>query len=348
MLVPAGAPGFYHCVSRCVRRAFLCGKDRYTGQSFEHRKVWVEERLAELASIFAVSLYGYAVMSNHLHVVLEVDPRAACAWSDAEVAQRWCRLFPSRDADGDEDARRVVHLLRNTDRLALLRARLGNLSWFMRCLSERIARRANAEDLCTGRFWEGRFKCQALLDEAAVIAAMTYVDLNPIRAGIADRIETSRHTSVVERLAAVVADPALAQAGLMPLAGLASAIGLSITAAQYIDLVDWTAREMHPGKRGAVAAAVPRALDRLDISGDRWNAEVRGIGSHYWRAVGSGQALLDKARAMGQRWLKGLRFASRLELLGRLVRIPDQNPRIANRDAEAQDDGPERGVESAL
>lgn len=309
LLVPAGAPGFYHCVSRCVRRAFLCGLVRYTGQSFQHRKVWVEERLYELASIFPISVYGYAVMSKHLHVVLEVDPRAAHAWSDEEVAQRWCRLFPTRDEEAESQGRRITHLSGDPERVAQLRERLGNLSWFMRCLSESIARRANAEDHCTGRFWEGRFKCQALLDEAAVIAAMTYVDLNPIRAGVADRLETSQHTSVAARLEAVAADPALAQIGLMPLAGLASSIGLSISAAQYIDLVDWTARQIHPGKRGVVADEVPRALDRLDVSADRWSVEVKGIGSHYWRAVGSGQALLDKAAAMGQRWLKGLRFA---------------------------------------
>jgi REP element-mobilizing transposase RayT len=90
------APGFYHCISRCVRRAFLCGEDELPGRSFEHRKQWVEVRLLEVAEVFAVGVYAYAVMSNHLHVVVYVDPSATLAFSPAEIAQRWVRLTPVR------------------------------------------------------------------------------------------------------------------------------------------------------------------------------------------------------------------------------------------------------------
>ena len=93
-IVNPSAPGFFHCISRCVRRAFLCGEDVYSGCSYEHRKAWVEDRLRELAECFAVGLYAYAVMSNHVHVVLHVDPQVAQRWSDEEIAERWVRLFP--------------------------------------------------------------------------------------------------------------------------------------------------------------------------------------------------------------------------------------------------------------
>jgi hypothetical protein len=160
-IVDPSSAGFFHCVSRCVRRAFLCGEDAYTGRSYEHRKTWVEERLLLLAECFAVGLYAYAVMSNHVHVVLHVDPQAAQGWSDEDVAQRWVRLFPACVGDVlDEDLcqEKVQRLQGDTARMAELRRCLGSVSWFMRCLNEPIARRANHEDGCTGRFWEGRFK----------------------------------------------------------------------------------------------------------------------------------------------------------------------------------------------
>ena len=102
-LVVPGTSGTYHCVARCVRRAFLCGEDALTGRCFDHRKDWVEARLLELAEIFSLSVLAYAVMSNHVHVVLRVDPEHAAGWSDEEVARRWVRLFPAR-MDGEVNA----------------------------------------------------------------------------------------------------------------------------------------------------------------------------------------------------------------------------------------------------
>ena len=97
-------------------------------------------------------------------------------------------------------------MLGNAERLETCRQRLGSLAWFMRSLDEPIARRANREDACTGRFWEGRYKCQALLDAAAVLTCMSYVDLNPIRASIAENLESSSHTSALRRIANIKTD----------------------------------------------------------------------------------------------------------------------------------------------
>ena len=177
---------WYHVVNRCVRRAFLCGQDAATGQCFEHRRGWIETRIRELASVFTIDVAAYAVMSNHYHAVLRVDAARAQALGDDEVLRRWTQLFT-----GPLLVQRYLGgaLLGEAERLkvaefaALYRQRLADVSWFMRVLNETIARQANAEDGCTGRFWEGRFKSQALLDEQALLAAMAYVDLNPIRAG---------------------------------------------------------------------------------------------------------------------------------------------------------------------
>jgi REP element-mobilizing transposase RayT len=196
-IAPPDIPGTYHCVQRCVRRAFLCGVDEYTGRNFEHRKGWVEKRLHWIAGSFAVAIHAYAVMSNHLHLVVGIDPGVSGTWSDEEVAARWVHLFPPREnTEGAIEAKRR-RLLDDPARVSILRRRLGSLSWFMRCLVEPIARSANREDGCKGRFWEGRYKCQALCDERALLAAMAYVDLNPIRAGVTKRLDRSKHTSAI-------------------------------------------------------------------------------------------------------------------------------------------------------
>jgi len=85
-----------HCVSRCVRRSWLCGWDSYSQKTFEHRKPWVERKIAELANIFACSILSYAVMSNHFHLVVSMLPAEANAWSAQQVAERWCRLFTKK------------------------------------------------------------------------------------------------------------------------------------------------------------------------------------------------------------------------------------------------------------
>jgi REP element-mobilizing transposase RayT len=191
-------PSFYHCISRCVRHAFLCGEDALTGRSFAHRKQWAEDRLLELAEVFAVGVYAYAVMSNHLHDMVYLAPSATVAWSPDEAAQRWVRFTPARADGGIDEAAceaRATALAGNPERIAVMREWLGSLSWCMRILNEPIVRRANGEDECTGHFWEARFKCQALLDDAAVLACMAYVDLNPIRTGLERGLPGSPHTS---------------------------------------------------------------------------------------------------------------------------------------------------------
>lgn len=193
-----GEEGVYHCYSRCVRRAFLCGFDPVTGRDFSHRKTLIVHRLHFLASIFAVDVCAYSVMDTHLHNVLRLRPDIAAAWSDLEVATRWITLSPKKKKIPLDVQ---ISALRDCpQRIAVLRRRLSSLSWFMKQLNEYIARAANKEDKVKGHFWESRFKCQALLDDAAIVAGMVYVDLNVIRAGQAPTPEDSDFTSIQERI----------------------------------------------------------------------------------------------------------------------------------------------------
>jgi len=196
-------------VQRCVRRAFLCGDDRFSGQSFEHRRGWIRGRLGFLASVFAIDCLTVTVMSNHLHLVLRTRPDVVADWSDEQVARRWLRLFSHRKKDDgtpeDPTKPEIDMIVKQPEVLAERRRRLSGVSRWMQCVAENIARRANQEDDCTGRFctgqfWESRFKLQVLLDEASLLACAAYVDLNPIRAAIAETPETSEYTGAKVRI----------------------------------------------------------------------------------------------------------------------------------------------------
>ena len=151
------ATSYYHCVSRCVRRAFLCGVDSASGHSFEHRRQWIEDKLIELAQIFCIDLCAYAVMSNHYHVVLHIHKDQAESLTTDEVIDKWHALFKgsllSQRFQRNEKLTQA-ELTALNKQVELWRARLMDISWYMRCMNEAIARQLNAEDNCTGRFWD--------------------------------------------------------------------------------------------------------------------------------------------------------------------------------------------------
>jgi hypothetical protein len=181
----------------------------------------------------------------------------------------------------------------------------------MRCLAEPIARRANREDGCKGRFWEGRYKCQVLCDDRAILAAMAYVDLNPIRAGMTDRLDASAHTSVMRRIVQTKSDPTTATSLLKPVAGgLRPAI--DITTAEYLQILDWTGRQLAPGKRGRISPHASAILKAMDHDAKRWVTRVAAFGSGWYRVAGSAQDLIAIAERLGQQWLKGIRLAMML------------------------------------
>ena len=309
----------FHLINRCVRRTFLCGKDRRSGKDYSHRKEWIRERLEELAGIFALDILGFAVLSNHLHVVVRTRPDIVKAWSDDEVALRWWRLFPQRrnkNGSPAEPTEFELNAIRNdTSGLKEKRRRLKDISWFMRCLAEPIARRGNKDDRVSGRFWEGRFRAQILLDETAIAACMAYVDLNPIRAGIAATPETSDFTSVKERIEdrATAAEVSTADAQdvriehgekagwLAPMAldpprkkvrekittRRASNKGcLSMTLNQYLQLLDWTGRQIRKDKVGVIPKECAPILERLECSAETWVDFVRNFRKRFRNEAG--------------------------------------------------------------
>jgi REP element-mobilizing transposase RayT len=316
--VSLDATPYYHCVSRCVRRAFLCGVDDVSGQSYEHRRQWIEDKLLALAEVFALDVCAYAVMSNHYHVVLHVDNKAAESWDMDEVIDRWHRLFSGnllsqRYSKGDDLGKAERFVLEKN--VAQWRLRLADISWYMRVLNESIARQANAEDQCTGRFWEGRFKSQALLDEAALAACMAYVDLNPIRAGLAKTPEASNHTSIQKRAkkAKSAAQPNQHQQqlkNLLPFAGNPRENmpkGLPFRLTDYMELVDWSGRIIREDKRGAIPDNLPPILERLNMDASQWLYLAQHFESPFKGLIGSIHKLRQACQALGYERMPGRR-----------------------------------------
>ncbi len=319
-LVSVKQTPYYHCTGRCVRRAFLCGADAASGRNYEHRRDWLRERLAELVEVFAIDLCAYALMSNHYHLVVHLRPAAPQTWSAEDVVRRWTRLFTGPDIAARflrEEALDAAEREQLDRRIAIWRERLGNLSWFMRCLNEHIARRANAEDGCTGHFWEGRFKTQALLDDAALVTAMAYVDLNPVRAGLATDIPQSAYTSAQDRLEAVT-QPALpvgVRPALRPFMGAErddAPEALPFNLQDYLELLDNTGRVVRTDQHGFIDGDTPRLLAQLGVAPGEWLETVTALQARYELAIGAPERLRDLAAAWATKWVRGIRFARRL------------------------------------
>ena len=313
---------YYHVIARCVRRAWLWGFDEYAGRDYSHRKSWVLERLQRLTGVFAIDVCAYAVMSNHYHLVVHVAQRRSTAWSNDEVVERWSQVFGVplivhrwREGAADEvEAAAAVQLIESW------RTRLTDVSWFMRCLNEHLARRANAEDDCTGRFWEGRFKSQALLDEAGLLTAMAYVDLNPVRAGVACTPEESCFTSIHARILALKglsgsdgSDLPIPPVRLLAFCDHSHAdASIPMALADYLQLVDWSGRILRRDNRGAIEEQAPPILNRLNINPVVWRDAMQISGYVFGRALGRLDLLRLHAHALRQAWIKGHVYARRL------------------------------------
>jgi hypothetical protein len=322
-----------------------------TGRDFSHRKAWVVDRLRYLAAIFAIEVLAYGVMETHDHTIVRTRPDIVATWSDREVATRGLKLFPGHrrmkgGAIGPAEEE-ICALVNNPKRIAEFRKRLCSVSWFMGQLNEFIARKANREDEVKGRFWEGRFKCQALLDEAAIVACMVYVDLNPIRAGLAASPEESDFTSIQERIRAFAKEMTAASvpgeaaqdtkpgtflkdtriqqrtdeiAG--PISGLTSAMSGSAQSATFPGT--WLCPiESDTRRRGILQMTTAEYIDLVDKSGRMIRPDKRG-------AIGADLApILLRIGANPEAWVQtvshfGTRFHLAAGLLFNLRKFADE------------------------
>ena len=299
--------GYYHLISRCVRRAFLCGKDSQSGRNYDHRRQWIENRILELAQYFAIEVYSYAVLHNHYHLVVYSDPRAPQSWSDLEVAERWLKVFPGRynhPKFATQRNLRLQSIVKNKELLATYRERLGSLSWLMRRINEPLAKSANNEDFCKGHFWESRFKSQALLDEGAALTCMAYVDLNPIRANMAKSLPQSEHTSIKRRLELLT--PEELNQSMKAVAGKVKNRTMVLKLKDYIELVEWTGNAIVYPNKSKTLFHLSGTFEHLNLRQENWLNQVQTFGENYYQFVGNVDRLKEKTKKLGRQWLKGI------------------------------------------
>ena len=285
--------GMYHCISRCVRQSYLCGYSKYARKSYEHRREWVKELIKTASEIFTIDVLSYAVMNNHYHILIKTRYDELASLTDEQVAYRWWRLFPKRYAGvvkGIEPTNEELqYIIRITNMVSVWRERLGDIGWFMKSINEPLARRANKEDNCKGRFWEGRYKCQYIADEGALLKCSMYIELNPIRAKMVDTPEDSEFTSIYDRIKTREAKKKKIEVeekkitlneeesdelneDLAQDAWLANMFSddkekgiLPIKYKEYLELLEWTGRELRSDKRGAISNELKPILERLKL-----------------------------------------------------------------------------------
>ena len=270
------ATPYYHCVSRCVRRSYLCGYDEFSNTNYEHRRGWIEDRIKALSAIYCIDICAYAVMSNHYHLVVHINKSKVDLLTDLQVIERWSLLHSKPviiQRFLASQLKSKTELKVAFDIIEQWRERLYSLSWFMRELNFEIALKANKEDNCKGHFWESRYKSQALLDEKALLSAMAYTDLNPVRAGIAKTPESSEYTSFKDRVTALNNQQSTAP-NLLPFIGNPAnemLCGIPFRLIDYIELVDWTGKTLRDGKAN-LNSQLPPILDRLNLTQKDWLA----------------------------------------------------------------------------
>ncbi len=320
-----------HVMARTVRRCFLLGFDPVTSRNYDHRKDWIENKLRHLAAFMGIDLLTYALMSNHFHLILRSRPDAVANWSDEEVARRWLLLCPlrrrcrtsSREVNSNEQhiateptQADIDSIRNNPKKLSQIRTRLSDISWWMRLLCQHIAQRANSEEGGgLGKFWQSRFKAVRILDEASLLACSSYVDLNPIRAAMAEKLEDTQYNSAKCRinalaistnnsqqyspdgfLAPIYIDESKDPIGVHPSTNLERCSDkgfLPMSSPDYLQLLDWTARQLRKDQPGYTPEDLPPILERLGLETCEYIDQVRFFGSMFSAAAGKPQSLAE-------------------------------------------------------
>ena len=320
-ILPRVTP-YYHVMGRCTQGLSLMGeRNPITGENTADRKGWIETHLEHVARAFCIDVCKYALMDNHYHLLLHINMRKAKKLPMAEVIYRWHMMF-----EGDDLSHRYIKKekltgkeRRQLERLVKKwRKRLWNISWFMRCFNQYVSYRCNSESGNKGTFWQSRYKIKGLFSYAAILACCIYIDLNPVRAGLALTPETSDYTSFKKRLDALHLPGSVSADWLYPFrkdsthAQKQQKDCLPFTMKEYMELLDETGRVARPDKPGKIAKHLPPILERLQFSQEQWLEVITHYDNHFKRFIAPASMMKKLAIELKQKWLQGTEACNRL------------------------------------
>jgi hypothetical protein len=300
-----GEVASYLLTNKCVRGAFLCGEDRASGRNYSHRKKWLEDRIKYVINnCFFIDLLSYSILCNHFHTTVTTRQDIAALAPDEEIIQRWWKLFP-RKIKGIHPEEPPAELkekwLNDKKWIEARRARLCSISWFMAQVSEPIARRANKESGEPGRFWQGRFDSRILIGGASILNATTYVDLNPIRAGLCKDLATSEFTSIKSRIEQLQNSKEIPDDFLNAFTSQFAQLetyspSLCIDVRDYVEICAYKASEFLGREKGNCGQIFLEAMSKLSLSDDTLNwKRIRQCKF----ALGNHDSLVDFAKRRG-------------------------------------------------
>ena len=317
--------GHYHIISKTVRGAFLLTSDK----DDDYRKMWIIEKMIFLSNIFYIGTESYAIMDNHMHIVVETQYRIADKADPEDIAFRWLYLHPKRKIkEGESPAptkKEIKEFISNKKQVAIYREKLRDPSCYMQELNQTIARRANKEDNTSGRFWQGRFKCINLAEAGALLKCIMYVELNPVRAAIVKSPELSKFTSCYKRVKAELAreklkkkpknkelqEEAKLDSWLSPIFNTRKKTGvLNMTFKEYLELLDWTGREIREDKRGAIPDHLEPILERLKLKSDNWIDSFKSFRRDFHTVAASEGTMRKMAKKVKTSWFHGVGAAN--------------------------------------
>ena len=287
---------YYHLTSRCVSQSLNQTQQLAPILNQQRWSRWFENRVFQLANIFAIDIYSYAILNEHYHLIVGLNPQITDSWSDLQVAQKWLRIIPEQSVKEKKNSHqkfRLQAILSAPRLIKKYRKRLGNINWLLRKINEPLIKLINDEYKQESAFFEFRTKSHQLFDETELLMNMVYLDLSKTDKALSNSPEEKRET-IVDATRKRLADRPL-----------------SINRTDYALLVKWTQDTLWNNRRNAPPATIQQILLKLNFSVEDWIQPVMLQIEHYLPPVSYLDNIKTRTTHFRQQCLKGVKSIRR-------------------------------------